>query len=257
MYFNPLRLLVSGLITLVVVGFGGYKAFNGMDTARDSLDEATASAADESSLLRASNLSDALATVKEKGDGRTDALAITIYPGYITAEVSKGSEKDADGFKINQDGDVQDFPVSLTGPGKLSDNVFPLADIDPKVLDQVIAGAIKKDAGLKLDDVTHAIVGIDPISGKADWKVYFNGASYYTANLDGSDLRKGGTPSADAATPDVAPASVVTPSSTDDVQKAADAATKQADTAMQNAKSVTDCLQKAAGNVAAVQACTQ
>lgn len=226
MLFNPLRLLVSGLITLAVFGFVGFKALDAFDQAGDALDEASASAADEGSLLRGNDLAAALKTLeKEAGSGK-DVLQVTVYPTYLSAEVSTGSEDDAKGYKVQRDGDVQPFGVSLTGPGKLADNVFPLADLDPEALDRVVAAATKDDPSLTLDDVSHAIAGIDSVSGKPDWKVYFGGA-YYTASLDGTDVREGGT----------APAA--------------------ADDAVAKATSITDCLAKAAGDVEAVQACTR
>ncbi len=244
MLFNPIRLLVSGLITLVVLGFGGYKAMNAFDQAGDALDEANASAGDSDSLLHAAEFRKALDTLHDATNSK-DALRITIYPSYISAEMSTGSEKDAQGYKVDRDGDVTKFGITLTGPGELADNVFPVAKVDPAVLDKVIAGAMKRDGSLELDDVSHAIVGIDPVSGKADWKVYFNGSDYWTANLDGSDLRRGGVPAKEIA------------DATKDVQDAADQAQSQADTAVSNAQKVTDCIAKAAGNVAQIQACTK
>lgn len=230
MLFNPLRLLISGLITLAVFGFVGSKALDAFDQADDALEEANASASDEGSLLRGPALADALAKLKEEDGGAKDVLRITVYPSYVSAEVSTGSEDDAKGYKVQKDGDVVPFGVTLTGPGKLADNVFPLADVDPKALDTIIAGVTKRDASLGLDDVSHALAGIDPVSGKADWKVYFGGAAYYTANLDGSNLREGGAAPSQTAT--------------------------QADDAVSDAKKITDCLAKAAGDVEAVQACT-
>ncbi len=227
MFFNPLRLLVSGLITLAVFGFVGFKALDAFDQAGDALDEASASAADEGSLLRGNDLAAALKTLEQEAGSGKDVLQVTVYPTYLAAEVSTGSEDDAKGYKVERDGDVQPFGVSLTGPGKLADNVFPLADLDPEALDRVVAAATKKDPSLSLDDVTHAIAGIDAISGKPDWKVYFGGASFFTANLDGSDVRKGGS----------APAA--------------------ADDAVADATLISDCLAMAAGDVEAVQACTR
>jgi len=245
MLLHPLRLIVSGLITLAVLGFVGFKAQDAFDQADDALEEASAKASDEGSLLRGAALADALATLKDETDGAKDALRITVYPTYLSAEVSTGSEDEAKGYKVQKDGDVQPFGVTLTGPGKLADNVFPIADIDPKALDAVVAAAAEQDPSLGLDDVTHAIAGIDSISGKADWKVYFGGSTYYTANLDGTDVRKGGAPATTTAVPDAG-----------DVEDAVEDASEQADEAVSDAQEVTDCIAKAAGDVAAIQACT-
>lgn len=231
MIFNPLRLLVSGLITLAVLGFGGFKAIDAFDQAGDALDEANASAADEGSLLRGAALADALSALEDETGAGKDALRITVYPSYVSAEISTGSEDDAQGYKVDRDGDVTRFGVTLTGPGKLADNVFPVADARPQALDAIVAGIARRDPGVSLDDVTHAIAGIDPVSGKAGWSVYVGGSAYWTANLDGRNLRKGGTAASATATP-------------------------QADAAVQDARRVTDCIAQAAGDVAKIQACT-
>lgn len=219
--FSTVRVLASALITLAVLGFGGYKVY-------DAVGGATTGAGDRDSMFRAAGLGDALAELRERGDG--DALRVAVYPAYVSAELSTGSETEGQGLKVEQDGDVEPFDLRLTGPGKLADNVFALSQVDAGVFEGIVAGARRDDPSLGIEDLTHAIAAIDPISGEAGWKVYFGAAGAYTADLDGTNLKRTGD---------------------------APATSSQADRAVADATRITDCLARAAGDVERVQACTK
>src|SRR6185436_1199721 len=72
-------------------------------------------------------------------------------------------------------------------PGKLADNVFPLAKVDPKAIEKVANETAAKEH-LTLNDVTHVIVSIQADSGKPGIAAYTNNSRFWRAALDGSGL---------------------------------------------------------------------
>ena len=177
-------LFLLGLLGAAVGIFFGAK---GLVTAKHASDSVSRKGGDAKSQFHAARLDKSLDKVKAKigADGRL--LGLNIYPGYIQADASTGSEDKARSFRIQEDGRVDELPVTLTGPGRLADNVFPIEKLDTKVVEKLANQAAAKEH-LGLDDVSHVVVTIQPDSGKPGIAVYLDNQRFWRAALDGSGL---------------------------------------------------------------------
>lgn len=237
---------MSTLIRLVGIGFAvaalGFGATGCGDEIKDKIDEAKTTYSDakttyedakgkiesatvkgsaENSFYKASNLTTGLGKITDKaGD---DAIEVTIYPGYVQADASTGSETEGKRYRVNTDEDVKEAELKLAGPGKLADNIFPFADVDPQAVESAVNAAAKK-AGKTVDDVTYVNIRIGVVSGDPEMNIYIGGGDFYTANLDGSGLK----------------------SPVGEAKKAAGAA-----------EDTVDCITKAAGDIEKMQACAK
>jgi hypothetical protein len=190
-------------------------------TAKGTIDDATVKGSAGNSFYKASNLSTALGKITDKaGD---DAIEVTVYPGYVQADASTGSESSGKRYHVNSDQDLSEADLKLTGPGKLADNIFPFSDVNADDIDNTVA-AVAKKAGKTLDDVTYVSLRIGVVSGKPEMNIYLSDGGFYTANVDGSGIK--------------------------DVGGAAK-------TAASKAQDTVDCLKKANGDVNKIQACSK
>lgn len=185
MIFGPFRaLFVLGIVGALVGVFFGAK---GALTAKHAVDSVNRKGGDAKSMFHAGRLDSGLDKVRAKVGADGQLLSLNVYPGYLAVEASTGSEDKARSFRIQEDGKVDELPVTLTGPGKLADNVLPLDKVDAKVVERLARQTAAKEH-LTLDDVTHIIVTIQPDSGKPGISVYTNNSRYWRAALDGSGL---------------------------------------------------------------------
>jgi hypothetical protein len=183
--FGSLRLLfVLGLVGAAVGLFFGVK---GLVTAKHAVDSVNRKGGDDASLFHAGNLDKALNKVRAAvgSDGRL--LQLNIYPGYLTVDASTGSEDKGRSFRVQEDGKVDEVPLTLNGPGRLKDNIFPLGDLKPATVEKLAGEAAAKEHG-DLDDVTHVSAMIEPDSGKPGLNVYLANQRYWRASLDGTSL---------------------------------------------------------------------
>jgi hypothetical protein len=193
------------------------------NAAKDVVNDATVKGSAESSYFKASNLGNALDKIKAKaGD---DAIEVDIYPGYVQADVSTGSETEGKRYHVNKDGTLAEAKLTLTSVagGKLADNIFPIADVDPGTVESTINAVAKKE-GTTVDSVSYVLIKMSLVNGKPEMNIYVKGGAFYTANLDGSGLKN---PVGDA--------------------------TK----AVSKAKATGDCIQKAGTDVAKMAACNK
>ena len=191
------------------------------DDAKGTIEDSSVKGSAANSFYKSSNLSTGLGKITDKaGD---DAIEVTIYPGYVQADASTGSETAGTRYRVNADDALQEDKLQLNGPGKLADNIFPFADVDPAAVESTVT-AVAKKAGKTVDDISYVGIRIGVVSAKPEMNVYVSGGGYYTANLDGSGLKN------------VA-------------GDAKDAAGKAQDTA--------DCIKAAGANVDKIQACTK
>jgi hypothetical protein len=166
-------------------------------TAKDTIDDLTVKGSASNSFYKASNLSTALGKITDKaGD---DAIEVSVYPGFVQADASTGSEAQGKRYRVNSDQKLTEADLKLTGPGKLADNIFPFADVNADTVDSTIA-AVAEKAGKTIDDVTFVIIRVGVVSSKPQMNVYVSGGGYYTANLDGSDIKDVGAAAKKAAT---------------------------------------------------------
>jgi hypothetical protein len=204
--FNPIRIISGIIIPLVVLGFVGHrllstdkqvhKAFDDVNRSPDP--NAPSGGNDEHSLLHANNLASALNKVKAKVGDDGQLLDLTIYPTYLVAQASTGKQDSGQAYKVQDDGKVIPIPLKLYGPGKLSDNVFPLAKVDTSLPERLTDAVARKKPGTTLDNVSYLHLDIDVVSGKPEWSIYLKTGGYYTADFDGSNVSAPGDTAAKA-----------------------------------------------------------
>jgi hypothetical protein len=177
-------LTILGLIGAAVGLFFGAK---GAITAKHASDSVSRKGGDAKSQFHADRLTKSLDKIRAEvgADGRL--LSLNVYPGYIQADAATGSEDKGRSFRIQEDGRVDELPVTLTGPGRLKDNVFAIDKVDTKVVEKLAGQAAAKEH-LGLDDVSHVVVTIQPDSGKPGIAVYLDNQRFWRAALDGSGL---------------------------------------------------------------------
>jgi hypothetical protein len=173
-----------GLLGAAVGIFFGAK---GALTAKHAVDSVNRKGGDSKSMFHAKGLESGLDKVRAKVGADGKLLQLDIYPGYLAVDASSGSEDKGRSFRIQEDGKVDELPVTLTGPGKLADSVFALDKVDPAVVEKLAGEAAAKEH-LGLDDVTHVIVMIQPDSGKPGIDVYLSNSRFWRGALDGSGL---------------------------------------------------------------------
>jgi SH3-like domain-containing protein len=170
------------------------------------------------SLIRGDNLEKAIASVKSKTGAPVEVLELRLEPKEAKFQVRDGDG--ARGWAYTSGGELDHFKVKLVGPGRIEDNVFPIDRLDAGAPGRVVAGVHAKAPRYELKDVQFMTLDIDPASGKFNWSVNVGepgSGNLYEADLDGSDVRAPGEAGRDAA----------------------------------------DCIGKAAGDPAKVQACVQ
>ena len=244
---NPIRIIVGGLIALVLVGFGVYRLVNRAGGAVKNVEQATGggagtSAADGSSLIRAKNLARAIAAVSRKSG---EVLELRLEPATAKFQVRRGGSGSAQGWAYTSGGDLSSFGVKLIGPGRIQDNVFPIAQLKATTPEKIVAAIHARNASLSLKDVQFMTLDLDAGTGKFMWSVNIGtpgSGSLYQANLNGGNVGLPGEAASRAASSGSVKAST-TPSN------AQDAVTK----AQREAK----CIQNAGGDVAKIQACTK
>ena len=238
---NPIRVIVGGLIALVLVGFGVYRLVNRAGGAVKSVEQAGrgsgTSAADGSSLIRAKNLAKAIAAVSRKSG---EVLELRLEPATAKFQVRRGNSGSAQGWAYTSGGDLSSFGVKLIGPGRIQDNVFPIAQLKATTPEKIVAAIHARNASLSLKDVQFMTLDLDAGTGKFMWSVNIGtpgSGSLYQANLNGGNVRLPGEAASGTATPSTTPSTAQ-----DAVAKAQRQAT---------------CIQNAGGDVAKIQACTK
>jgi hypothetical protein len=232
------------LMVLGVVGAlaGAYFGLKGAITAKHAEDSVNRKGGDSKSMFHAARLETGLDKVRAKVGNDGQLLSLDVFPGYLVVNAATGSENKGRTFRIQDDGDVQELPVNLVGPGKLKDNVFPIDKIDPKVVEKVATQTAAKEHVGGLDGVTHIVVGLAPGSGDAGIAVYTNNDQFWRAALDGSGLSNPATQ---------AKATLA------DAEKTASAVESQTSAAASSASSITTCITSAGTDAAKIAACTK
>jgi hypothetical protein len=243
---NPIRVIVGGLIALVLVGFGVYRLVNRAGGAVKSVEQAGGgsgtSAADGSSLIRAKNLAKAIASVSRKS---REVLELRLEPATAKFQVRRGNSGSAQGWAYTSGGDLSSFGVKLIGPGRIQDNVFPIAQLKATTPERIVAAIHARNASLSLKDVQFMTLDLDAGTGKFMWSVNIGtpgSGSLYLANLNGGTVRLPGEAASGTAASGTAKPSTTPSTAQDAVAKAQRQAT---------------CIQNAGGDVAKIQACTK
>lgn len=75
------------------------------------------------------------------------ALSLQIYPDRLLLQVqSESAPKRVDQFRVKDGRVLGPIAVTLTGPGKLEDNLFPLQYADLDVIPDLVRGAERRAA---------------------------------------------------------------------------------------------------------------
>jgi hypothetical protein len=231
-------LTVLGIVGAIVGIVFGVK---GVVTAKHASDSVNRKGGDGKSLFHAGNLDKALGKLKARvgDDGRL--LSLTVYPGYLVADASTGSEDKGKTYRVQEDGSVKELPLTLNGPGQLKDNIFPIAKLNTATVEKLANQAAAKEH-LDLNGVTHIVTMVQPDSGKPGIAVYLNDQRFWRAALDGSGL----------SNPDQQAKKAIANADT-----AVKQASSEADAASSAAGSVSSCVQAAGTDVTKLQACTK
>jgi hypothetical protein len=227
---SPLRILISGILLVVAIGFGISKAVRNVGEAKNGIEQSSgggnSGAGAGDSLIRSQNLAKAIAAVK--GKGATEVLELRLEPGEAKFQVRDGDG--AKGWSYTRGGDLSDFKVNLIGPGRIQDNVFPIARLSAGTPERIVARIHAKAPQFDLADVQFMTLEVDAASGKFEWSVNIGkpgSGRLYQADLNGGNVRSpgelpaGGTAGAPPKT----------------------------------GTGVADCIAKAAGDVTKIQAC--
>ena len=241
MFIASRLLTMLGLIGAVVGIFFGVK---GALTAHDAVQSVNRKGGDDQSLFHAARLDSVLDKVRDQVGADGKLLKLTVYPGYVMAEASTGSEDEGKAFRVQENGKVTKYPLTLTGPGRLADNVFDFSKIDAKTVERLTNQVAAKEHAT-LDDVGYVVATIQADSGKPGMNVFLKNSKHWRAALDGSGLSN---PDQDARKAlDNAAAAVE--NATSATKAAAKSAAKPAD-------DLAACVQEAAGDVEKLQACS-
>jgi hypothetical protein len=195
---SPLGILISGVLVVVAIGFGISKAVHNVGQAKNGIEQASgggngSGAADQNSLIKADNLAKAIGALKGKTGASGDVLELRLEPKQAKFQVRDGNG--AKGWTYSSGGDLNDFKVKLIGPGRIQDNVFPIAKLDPGVPERIVAGIHAKAPQYQLKDVQFMTLDVDPVNGKFNWSVNIGSpgsGNLYQADLDGGNVRAPG-----------------------------------------------------------------
>ena len=218
-----------GVIGAVV---GMFFAVQGALKAHNAVQSVKRDGGDADSLFRADKFDSALDKVRARVGEDGKLLGLNVYPGYMMAEATDGSEGRA--FRVQFNGHVAKVPFASAGA--LGDAAIPLSRLDGKTV-QKVAEAVAGKGGGTLDDISHIILTKQPATGKAGWSVYLGDSKHWLASLDGSDVSN----PADAALATAAKA-----------QTAAEPAAGVAS----SADDLAACVQRAGTDIAKIQACS-
>ena len=147
--------------------------------------------------------------------------------------------------QIYTGGELESRDVDVIGPGTLEGSDFPLSEVDPAAIDRIVEG-VRTESGIDDVEVTVLQLTKQNVNGELQWIINAEGDGrtglVFNADPDGSnvtsplgDIGAGDTGSG-AETPPTESGGGVSP---DDAQ------------------AIAECVQEAAGDVAAIQACTE
>jgi hypothetical protein len=195
------------------------------------------------SLLISKNLVQGIAKLKaEQGGDAIELLHVTISPANADFELARGDTAAAYNYFPN--GDLQSRQVNVSGTGSLAAETFPVAELDPSVVDTLVTD-------VKTANPDFSVLNLDlskdfsasSRNGGPLWSISAQGGGRnvgYTAEADGSDFKE---PGASSAQPPLS--SAASPG----------AASPSAAAAVRDAQRKTNCIKKANGNVTRIQAC--
>jgi hypothetical protein len=128
------------------------------------------------------------AQIKQTLGPDAELLGVTVTE-HAGGSVTYRDGNHAEGFRWGPGHDgLEPVHVTLVGPGKLADNVFPIARFDPSATTKLTA-AVKDRAGADYD-IDAMTLAADPATGRVRWTVTAEDGSTFTASSDASRLRR-------------------------------------------------------------------
>jgi hypothetical protein len=141
--------------------------------------------------LSAASFAAVVAQIKAEVGARGELLGLTVSK-HGGGNVKYRSGDRAAGFRWGPRGKgLEPVKVTLVGPGKLADNVFPIAKLKPGAT-AALTAAVKAEQGAGFEPQTMSL-GIDPATGAVRWTVTGEGggrARVFTARGDASHLER-------------------------------------------------------------------
>jgi len=215
-------------------------ACGGSDSSSSSSDSGSSGGGDQ---FTTASLQKTLDTVKGKVGENAELLEVQITTAGTDYKVRAGEQ--ANGFHFDPgSSDAQDVKVDVVGAGSLANSAFPISQVIPAAIDKMVAGA-PQAAGTDDFNVTVMTLG-KSFSPDVQWTVNGDAAGrtglVLNAQPDGSGLTSptgavaGGTSTGGAST---------------------GATTTPGAPSAGDAQAIADCISKAGGDPAKIQACTQ
>ena len=238
MFFrSPVGRLVSALFSLgiaAVIYFGFVKGKEDDANKKAEENDPTQISADKS-LYKSDNFAEALDKLRSKEGNSPGMLKIAVLPASAEFQVRNGEK--ADGYRYNaKTGDLESVKVQIIGSGSIADDDFPLARVKKGITERLAAAVKEKNPSAHATNMTLE-------------KGLTNGILYWSVNAEGGgrtglvyQARPGGSGFADPVefsqrlNKTSGPQGGSSPS-VPDVQKQA------------------DCIRKAGGDAAKIQAC--
>jgi hypothetical protein len=184
--------------------------------------------------------------VKDKAGENAQALQVQITAGGADFKLRNGEQ--ATGF-VYTGGDLHDETVDVIGPGSLEGQDFPLSEIDPAAINEIVSG-VKEESGVSDVKVTVMTLEKSAVDGQLKWTINAEGGGrtglVYNAEPDGSNVTSplgdiAGSGSGSSTTPTDTSASgggVTAPNGKTPAE-------------------IANCIQQAGTDVSKIQACTQ
>jgi len=194
--------MVAGIFFFVVRPAINDTTDRAFDTADRALDEAARQTDDIRSTIEQSTIdaggdylspasyAAVVGQIRQKvgADGELLGLTVSEHGGnvkYRTGDRAAGYQ-----WGPGREG-LEPVKVTLIGSGKLANNVFPIAKLDPAATAKLTA-AVKSKAGAAFDAQAMTL-GMNPATGAAQWTITGEGdgrSLVFTAKSDGSGLER-------------------------------------------------------------------
>jgi hypothetical protein len=195
-------LIVAGIFLFVVRPAINDTTDRAFQTAERALDQAARQTGDvrstiaqateaDGDYLSAASFGAAVADIKARIGAGGELLDLTVSKqGGGNVKYRTGDRAAGFTWGPGREG-LQPVDVTLVGPGKLADNVFPVAKLSPGATAKLSAAATAK-AGAGFEVATMSL-GLAPVTGKVRWTITgeVDGRQLvFTAKADGSGLEQ-------------------------------------------------------------------
>jgi hypothetical protein len=139
-------------------------------------------------LFTTSGFQQAYDAVRERAGSDAGVLQVQITEGGADFKLRDGEQ--ATGF-VYTGGELHDEQVDVVGPGSLEGQDFPISQVDPEAIDEIVTG-VQRESGITDIKVTVMTLEKSAIDGKLGWTINAEGGGrtglVYNADPDGSNV---------------------------------------------------------------------